>query len=351
MVGLLRELVELESPTGRTRAMADRMSEQLERLGGEVREAGEHVVADFAGEGPSLLLLGHLDTVWDVGTLGRLPWRVEDGRAYGPGVYDMKGGLVIALAALAAATPGRRAVRFVLNADEEVGSPTGREVIAEAADGAAAAFVVEPPLPNGGLKTARKGLGRFRFTVRGKAAHAGTNLEDGSSAVEELAHQILRLHRLNDPARGISVNVGIVRGGTRENVVAEVAEADVDVRLARSADLVELERALEDTRPQVPGAEVTVTGRWTRPPLERTPGSARLFDKAREHGRAIGLELVEGASGGGSDANLVAPLGLPVLDGLGAEGAGAHSVDEHVLVAALPLRARLLAALLRDPGL
>jgi glutamate carboxypeptidase len=224
-------------------------------------------------------------------------------------------------------------------------------VIGAAVDGAAAAFVLEPPLPNGGLKTARKGLGRFRITVEGKAAHAGTNPADGASATEELAHQILRLHALNDPGRGISVNVGIVRGGTRENVVAELAEAEVDVRLTRQEGLASLEGALREARPTVPGTKVTVTGRWTRPPLEPTPGSALLFAKAREHGRRLGLHLVEGPSGGGSDGNLVGALGVPVLDGLGAEGGGAHALDEHVLVDSLPIRARLLAALLRDPGL
>jgi glutamate carboxypeptidase len=351
MVRLLRELVELESPTGHTRAIADRMASELESLGGAVTRVSDHVVAEFAGAGTPLLVLGHTDTVWDVGTLARLPWRLEDGRAFGPGSYDMKAGLVVCLAALAGAGADRRAVRVLLNADEEMGSPTGREVISDAAGGVAAAFVVEPPLANGGLKTARKGLGRFRFTISGRAAHAGTNLADGASATEELAHQVIRLHRLNDPERGISVNVGVVRGGTRENVVAELAEAEVDVRLTHAADLEPLERALRETTPTVPNTSIEVTGRWTRPPLEPTPGSAKLFARAREHGRALGLDLVEGASGGGSDGNLVGALGVPVLDGLGAEGGGAHAVDEHVIVDSLPVRSCLLAALLRDPGL
>ena len=350
MVDLLRELVELESPTGHTEEIGERMGRELEARGGDVRFVGDHVLAEFPGRGEPLLLLGHLDTIWDLGTLARLPFRVENGRAYGPGSYDMKGGLVVLLEALARATPGRRSVRVLLNADEEMGSPTGRIAIKEAAEGVCAAFVVEPPLPDGGLKTARKGLGRFRVTVHGRAAHAGTSLVDGASAIEELAHQILRLHSLTDEERGISVNVGVIRGGTRENVVAEHAEAEVDVRVTHAEDAGRLERELESLRPLVPGTFISVTGRWTRPPLERSRGSALLFAKAREHGRDLGLELSEGSSGGGSDGNLVGALGVPVLDGLGAEGGGAHALDEHVLIGSLPVRAALLGRLLQDPG-
>src|ERR671932_1873107 len=288
LVDLLRGLVELESPTGDTGAMAERMAAELEQRGAKTRRLGEHVLAELDGQAPPLLVLGHLDTVWDRGALERLPFRLENGRVYGPGSYDMKGGLVVLLGALDEAGARRRALRVFLNADEEIGSPTGRDHIPEAADGVMAAFVVEPPLPSGGLKTARKGLGRFKVSVTGRSAHAGTNLADGANAIEELAHQILRLQALTDPEHGLSVNVGIVRGGSRENVVPDLAQADLDVRVARAADVHELEELFAGLRTTVPGTEVAVAGRWTRPPLERSAGAAALFERARRHGRELG---------------------------------------------------------------
>ena len=348
-VQLLRELVEIESPTGDTGAMRDRVEAELRGLGARLERQGEHLRAELEGEGAPLLLLGHLDTVWARGTLARLPWRVEDGRAYGPGAFDMKAGLVVLLEAIRrAGTP--RALRIFMTADEEVGSPTARPLLEHAAAGAAAALVVEPPDAAGNLKTARKGLGRFRLRVTGRAAHAGGNLADGASAIEELAHQIVRLHALTDLARGTSVHVGVVRGGTRENVVAAEAEGLIDARVARFADRETIEEALHSLTPVLRGTQLELTGRWTRPPLERSPGSSRLFAAAREHGRALGLELREAAAGGGSDGNLVGAVGVPVLDGLGAEGGGAHADDEHVIIASLDTRAELLARMLREPG-
>jgi glutamate carboxypeptidase len=350
MLDLLRALVEIESPTGATEGMQARMADELRGIGGDVQLLGGHVRADFAGGGTPLLLLGHIDTVWPVGTIRRFPFRVEDGRAYGPGSYDMKGGLVVLLSALREAR-GARALRVFLTADEEIGSPTARPFLAEAATGAAAAFVVEPPLPGGGLKTARKGQGRFRLTVHGRAAHAGTAAADGASAIEEAARQVLRIHALTDEQRGIALNVGVIHGGTADNVIAAEAVALVDARVVHARDTAEVEAALRGLRPELAGTTLELDGGWTRPPLEPTPQSLELFAKAREHGRKLGLDLDHGSSGGGSDGNLVAPLGLPVLDGLGAEGAGAHAEDEHVLVESLPVRAELLGALLRDPGL
>ena len=351
LVELLRELVELESPTGSTGAMQARMSSALEDLGGRVRPIDDHLAAEFAGSGEPLLVLGHLDTVWPHGTLARLPFRVERGRAYGPGAYDMKAGLVIILEAIEEADRGRRALRVFLTADEEMGSRTARPHLEAVARGAAAALVAEPAMAGGGLKTARKGLGRFRLTVTGRAAHAGTNRADGRSAIEELAHQVLRLHALTDDERGISVNVGVVRGGTTENVVAARAEADIDVRVSHAEDVALIEETLAGLEPVLDGAVLEVSGGWTRPPLEPSPGSALLFARARAVGLELGLDLTEGSSGGGSDGNLVGALGVPVLDGLGPEGGGAHADDEHVLIESLPVRARLLAALLQDPGL
>jgi len=353
VIDLLRELVEIESPTYSpgVRAVAERVARELERLDARVQVLeGDHVLAELSGEGDPLLLLGHTDTVWPEGTLELMPFRIEDGCAYGPGAYDMKGCLVLMLEAIRLARH-RRALRVFLTADEEMGSRTARPHLEQAAQGVAAAFVVEPPSGEGHLKTARKGLGRFHLSVMGRSAHAGTDRAVGASAIEELAHQVLALHALNDEGRGLSVNVGVVRGGTTENVVAAEAEAHIDVRVATADDQARAERLLRGLEPIVPGTSLELSGGWTRPPLERSTGTAALFAKAREHGRELGLDLHETTSGGGSDGNLVGALGVPVLDGLGALGAGAHAPNEHVLIDALPLRAALLARLLRDPGL
>lgn len=346
-LSLLRELVEIESPTGDTAEMQARVEHELRAVGARVRRRGAHLRADVPGDGPPLLLLGHVDTVWPRGSLARLPFRVEDGRAYGPGTYDMKGGLVVLLEALRR-TETHHALRIVVNADEEVGSVDSRDLLEEAAAGAVGALVLEGPTDTGGhLKTSRKGIGRFRLAVRGRAAHAATPSE-GANAIHELAHQLLRICDFADD-RGVTVNIGVVSGGTRDNVVAAEAEAVVDVRVPRLVDRDRLDEALRSLRPVLEGTELELTGTWTRPPLERSPGSDALFAAAREHGRALGLELEERSAAGGSDGNLVGHL-VPVLDGLGAEGRGAHADNEHVLVDSLEVRAELLAALLNEPG-
>jgi glutamate carboxypeptidase len=353
LLDLLRELVEIESPTFSTgvRAVAKRMAAELEALGARVSiDRGGHLLAELDGDGEPLLVLGHTDTVWPEGTLAKMPFRIEGDRAYGPGAYDMKACLVLAIEAVRLAGPRRRALRIFLTADEEQGSRTGRPLLEQAAEGVAGALVVEPTAPSGDLKTSRKGLGRFRLTVTGRPAHAGNNRKDGVSAIEELAHQVLALHALNDDETGLSFNVGVVHGGTSENVVAATAEGQIDVRVRSAADLERAERALGALEPTLEGATLAISGGWTRPPLERSPGSARLFAKAREHGLTLGLDLKESSSGGGSDGNLVGALGVPVLDGLGVEGGGAHAVNEHVLLPSLPVRARLLARLFEDPG-
>jgi glutamate carboxypeptidase len=355
LLDLLRELVEIESPTysSGVRRVAEVCAHELQELGARSRFLdGDHLVADLNGEGPPLLLVGHTDTVWPEGTLATMPFRTEDGRAYGPGVYDMKACLVVLVEAIRLAPERTRAaVRVFLTADEEMGSRGARPHLEREARGCAAALVVEPPGAGGNLKTARKGLGRFRLTITGRPAHAGTHRAEGISAIEELAHQVLALHALNDDERGVSVNVGVVRGGTSENVVAAEAQADVDIRVARHDDRERLEAALASLEPQLPGAALTVSGGWTRPPLEPSAGSERLLAQAQEHGRALGLELEGESSGGGSDGNLVGAVGVPVLDGLGAEGGGAHAPDEHVVLDSMPVRAHLLSLLLRNPGL
>jgi glutamate carboxypeptidase len=353
-IDLLRELVEIESPTGCSeglRGVAERVVAELEPHGGEATFTGDHLRIDLPGESEPLLLLGHVDTVWEVGTLADMPFRVENGRAYGPGAYDMKAGLVVLVEAIRQAGDRRRAARVFLTGDEETGSLTGRPLIEEAARDVAAAFVLEPPTQRGNLKTARKGLARYRLVVHGHASHAGTHPEEGASAVEELAHQILALKSFGDPRHGITVNVGVVRGGVRENVVADHAEAWIDVRVTHADDVPKMEAAMAALEPKDPGTRLELEGGFTRPPLERSPASTQLFEQAREHGLELGLDLHESASGGGSDGNLVGALGVPVLDGLGAEGAGAHARDEHVLLDSIPVRASLLARLLIEPGL
>ena len=332
--------------------VAARVGEKLERFGAEVTPLdGGHLRAELSGQGRPILLSAHCDTVWPAGTLAEMPFRVEGATAYGPGAYDMKAGLVVMLEAIRLAGDDRRALRVFLTGDEEIGSRTARPLLEQAADGVAAAFVVEPPGKTGNLKTSRKGLGRFTLTVTGRASHAGTARADGVSAIEELAHQILALHALTDDDAGTSVNVGVVSGGTSENVVPAQAEARIDVRVATMADRNRLEQTLAGLRPVHPEATLELGGGWTRPPLERSEGAAKLFERARDYGRELGLELEEESSGGGSDGNLIGALGVPVLDGLGAEGAGAHSLDEHVELDSIPVRAELLSRLLQNPGL
>jgi len=353
MLELLRELVEIESPTYSpgVRDVAERMSRELESLGASVSLLdGDHLRAELDGTGEPLLVVGHTDTVWPVGTLESMPFRVDGDRAYGPGVYDMKSCLVVLVEAIRLAGNERRALRVFLTADEEMGSPTARPLLEAAADGAAAALIVEPPGSSGNLKTSRKGLGRFRLTIHGRPAHAGTHRHEGVSAIDELAHQIQALNALNDPGRGTTINIGVVSGGTSENVVAAEAEARVDVRVATMADRDRIERVLGELQPVHPEAKLELGGGWTRPPLERSDGAGRLFEQARTYGHELGFELEEESSGGGSDGNLVGAVGVPVLDGLGAEGGGAHAPDEHVRLPSIPRRAELLSRLLRNPG-
>jgi glutamate carboxypeptidase len=362
MLEALALLVRHESPSRDKKALdglSRRIAGRFRALGAGVEvvanpEGGDHVRATFGASGTEkpALVLGHFDTVWPLGTLDRLPFEIEEGRAYGPGVLDMKASLVLlefAVEAIRALKiPWPRPVVALLTSDEEIGSPSSRRLIEEQARGSAFVLVVEPPLPGGRLKTARKGVGQFTVTIGGRAAHAGIAPEKGISAVEELAHQVLSLHGLARPSEGTTVNVGVVQGGTTPNVVAAQATARVDVRVSSGEEARRIEEAMRGLRPVLPGARVTSEGRFTRPPMERTPGVAALFEQARTIGRSIGLELDEGSTGGASDGNFTAALGVPTLDGLGAEGDGAHADDEHVLIDSLPERAALLASLLVD---
>jgi glutamate carboxypeptidase len=306
------------------------------------RATGAHAVA-----------LCHYDTVWPLGTLQRLPFSVDaDGIARGPGCFDMKGGIVVlyfALQSLRARslTPARR-LEILFTSDEEVGSPTSRPLIEQVAAGAALAYVLESPLPGGTLKTARKGTGDYTLRIAGRAAHAGVEPQKGISATGELAHQILALHALNDYAAGTTVNVGVVRGGTRPNVVAAEAEAQIDVRVESLAEAERIDAAIRGLQPRLSGAQLQVEGGVNRPPMERSPAIAALFERARALAAAMGVELREGSTGGGSDGNFTAAMGVPTLDGLGPEGEGAHAAHEHVLTESFPRRVALLAGLLVD---
>lgn len=363
MVRLLEKFVRCESPSFNKEAV-DRMGEivaaEWQRRGAQVRvlrqaKRGNHVRAEISpvtgrGEG-QLMVLGHMDTVYPFGTLATMPFRISGGRAWGPGTFDMKSGIVLALFAADALwalkiIPRKRLV-FFWNSDEEIGSESSRKLIEAEARRSDAVFVMEPSLgPQGRLKTARKGVGSAEVIVTGRSAHAGIEPERGVNAVHELALQIERLMKMNDPRRGITVQATVIGGGTVSNVVPDRARAEVDIRFMRLADAKPLDRKIHSLKPILRGAKVEVRGGVNRPPLERTPGGAKLFAHAQSLMREMGIAVGEASTGGGSDGNFTSALGIPTLDGLGAVGDGAHSPHEHVVIRHLPERAALLAGLL-----
>lgn len=350
-------LVRLESPST-AKAAVDRcgvaLARMLEALGAHVTPVpqttrGDHIRAEFGGGPKQVLLLGHFDTVWDVGQLERMPLREENGRLFGPGVYDMKASIAVAMLAVQAAAAAGTTPNIVMlwTTDEEVGSGTSRGLIEREASRSDAVLVLEPSLPGGAAKTQRKGCGEFTMTVRGVSAHAGIDPRKGASAIHELAHQIVALEALRDLDRGISVNVGVVSGGTRGNVIAEHAQALIDVRVPTQEDARRIEAAIHGLKTRNDAVRIDITGGVERPPLERTAAVARLYEQARNVAAELGRDLAEGATGGGSDGNFTAALGVPTLDGLGPEGEGAHALHEHVVLSDLPWRAAFLAALMR----
>ncbi len=352
-------LVNLESPST-NKAAVDRcgaeLAARLAALGARVQRVpqtgrGDHVRAEFpARDGVApLLLLGHLDTVWDVGHLARMPLIEKDGRLHGPGVFDMKAGIAIAMLAIRALRETSRPVPHVVmlwTTDEEIGSGTSRAIIEAEARASRAVLVIEPSLPGGAVKTSRKGCGTFELIVHGVPAHAGLDPGKGASAIHELAQQIVDIGNLQDLERGTTVNVGIISGGSRANVVAETARAEIDVRVPFMADADRIAAALGRLQPHIPGTRLELRGGVDRPPLERTAGVVGLYEEARAVARELGRDLAEGGAGGGSDGNFTAAIGVPTLDGLGPAGDGAHAAHEHVLIADLPWRAALLAGLI-----
>jgi glutamate carboxypeptidase len=361
----IEALVRLESPS-HDKAAVDRCGNELERrltdLGASVERLrqdtrGDHLRAHWKGtreKGQGILLLGHFDTVWDVGSLEQMPLREVDGRLYGPGIYDMKSGIAVSMLAMRAldslGAGGRPRVVMLWTTDEEIGSGTSRGVIEEEARRSGAVLVLEPSLPGGAVKTSRKGVGEFELVVHGVAAHAGLDPGKGASAIHELARQILNLEALQDPDRGVTINVGVITGGSRPNVVADRASARIDVRVQTMADAALLDSAIRGLRAANPAVGLEIEGAVERPPLERSPGVRRLYKRAVGIAAALGRDLPEGAAGGGSDGNFTAALGVPTLDGLGPQGDGAHALHEHVLVDDLTWRGAFLAGLIESFG-
>jgi len=363
IVETIRQLVEIESPSD-VKQTVDRLgtvlASRFSELGGRVRfhpceKFGKHLQIDFRPRnfhGKPVLLLGHMDTVYPIGTLSKMPSRVAKGRVWGPGVLDMKAGIALALHVIEAMLEWNngkltRPVTLLLVSDEEVGSASSRTVTEKIARDAAAVLVLEPAYGlHGAVKTARKGVGEYTFQVTGVAAHSGLDFEKGQNAVIELAHQILEISKLVDAERGVTLNIGKISGGTRVNVVPATATATVDVRVASSADVAEIDRKLVALKPFNPSCSILVTGRINRPPLERTEAVAGLYFKARDVAQQLGWDLAEAAVGGGSDGNFTAALGIPTLDGLGGVGEGAHAEHESVVISELPRRAALLAGLI-----
>jgi glutamate carboxypeptidase len=362
IAALIRRFVECESPSDSPAAVnrfvevvADTVAPYAAVRTFPGGRFGRHLVAEMKLPGRrktgQVLALGHSDTVWPLGTLAGMPFREADGRLWGPGVFDMKAGIAFFLFAGKALceleTPVPRRVLLQLNSDEEVGSESSRPLTEKNAARSQAVLVLEPATgPEGKLKTARKGVGEFTITVRGRAAHSGLDFEAGASAVLELARQLERIAGFTQLRRGITVNPGVISGGTRANVVPAEARAEVDMRVVRLRDAPALEKKFRALRPFDKRCSIEVTGGLNRPPLERSPGVVRLFRKAQALAREMGVDLGESLSGGGSDGNFTAALGIPTLDGLGAVGEGAHAPHENIRVDRIADRTALLAKLL-----
>jgi glutamate carboxypeptidase len=360
----IRELVERETKSreeSRLNEIASFISGQLREIGGQVELIpqngyGTHLRArfDFGHDRmeQGVLVVGHLDTVWPVGSLKRLPFRVTpEGRAHGPGLCDMKSGVAILVESLRTIVSQRlatkRPVTLLLTCDEEIGSRTSRPLIEEDAKNAAAALILEPPISGGVVKTGRKGIGTFTVRALGRAAHAGLDPEKGVNAIVELAHQTLRLSALNDYGRGVTVSVGLVEGGSALNVVPACASAKVDVRFWTPEDGKNLIAAIRGLTPVTAGAKIEVSGGINRPPMPRSEKNIALYEHARALAAELGFELKDEVVGGGSDGNFIAAMGVPTLDGLGVDGAGAHAEHEHIVIDDIPRRAALLTRLMQ----
>jgi glutamate carboxypeptidase len=359
---MLADLVQIESPSddksGVDRAVA-LVAGWCESLHGRIKvhrqkEFGDLLEVSFrpprSGAQKPVMLLGHLDTVWKMGTLATMPWSVSETRVSGPGVLDMKGGVVMALTAMWILQEQKalsRPVTLLLHSDEEVGSPVSRPVTEKVARECEAVYVLEPAQgEQAAYKTARKGVGHYRLDVTGVAAHSGVDFAAGRSAVVELARQIERISDFTDVKHGITVNPGVIGGGTRSNVIAAEAWTEIDVRVVRNRDVAWIDKAFRRLRAHDRGCTLQVSGGLNRPPMERTAGTVALFRRAQKFTAMMGFPLEEASTGGGSDGNFTSALGVPTLDGMGAVGAGAHADHEHLLPQYLAPRTALLAAML-----
>jgi glutamate carboxypeptidase len=360
MIETIRALVDIESPSGdvgQSLRMVDRIIEMFRSLpvGVEIQRHkaegfGEHLIVRVFGFGDNgYLLLGHTDTVHPVATCEKNPTRIEGDRFYGCGIFDMKANIVLMVEALRyfAETGSRpnKPIAILLSCDEEVGSKTGREHVEREASKAEACFVFEPSL-EGKVKTGRKGTGMFRLVAHGIPAHAGLEPEKGASAVLEISRQIERLHELNNIEAGTTVNVTTVKGGTATNVIPEYADCDIDVRFTSAAEAERIERAVRSLMPFDSRVSLTVDGEINRPPMERSSAVVNLYERACNLAASFDYDLGEAQVGGGSDGNFVAALGVPVLDGLGIAGTGAHTLHEHILISDIAKRATLVTLLL-----
>lgn len=357
---LLKRLVETESPS-HDKAAVDRVgvivAEEARKLGAKIeiisnKETGDHVLCKFSGdrEQRGILLLCHMDTVFPLGTIEKFPYREADDKITGPGTLDMKAGIVIALAAIAEAQKSglKRPVTLLCTSDEEIGSHTSRAHIERLAKESALVLVLEGGLVDGALKTWRKGVGEFWVRTRGRAAHSGGDHEKGRNAIEEMAHQVIAIQKLTDYSKQTTLNVGVIQGGTVSNVVPEEALIQVDVRVMQPGEWERLEAEMYQLKPVLDGTSIEITGDLNRPPMPFDETMKAAFEKARSIAAQIGMDLKAGGTGGASDANFVAPLGIPVLDGLGAVGEGYHSEREYILRDSLTERTKLVAALLRE---
>jgi glutamate carboxypeptidase len=358
LVAHLKELVEQESPSedpvavNAAMALAEKWAREL---GGRPRYHRQkhygHVLELQFGPRTSalkpVLLLAHLDTVWPHGTLAKMPWKQSPKRIEGPGTLDMKAGVAMALTAIEALKAQKisRPITLLLNSEEEIGSPVSRPITEKLALASSAVLVLEPA-QGLALKTARKGVGHYVVEVAGVAAHSGVDFQNGHSAILELARQVETISAFTDLSRGLTVNCGVISGGTRSNVVAAQAQVEVDVRIAKASDARYVERFFRTLKPIDPACKITVSGGINRPPMERKPGTVALFKQARKLAGELGFVLEEASTGGGSDGNFTAALGVPSLDGMGAIGTGAHAPHEHILTEHLVPRTTLLAAML-----
>lgn len=355
----LKLLVETESPT-HDKAAVDRVgamvADEARKLGAEIEivqnaEAGNHVIARW-GQGGGILLLCHMDTVFPLGTLEKMPYREADGKIFGPGVLDMKAGIVISLGAIARLTQGGanlpRPVTLLCTSDEEAGSHTSRTVIERLAKEAAMVFVLESALVDGSLKVWRKGGGTLWVKTKGRAAHAGGDHQKGRNAIEEMAHQVLAIQKLTDYEKGTTLSVGTIRGGTVSNVVPDECAVDVDCRVLYPEEWARVEAAFANLKPALDGTSIEWGGELNRPPMPFSELNKIAFEKIKAVGEKLGIEIKDGGSGGMSDANFVAPLGIPVIDGMGAVGEGYHSEREYLFADSLEERTKLLAALIAE---